>query len=59
MCRFKIMRGDNYLETFPLLDMASSMCQALQSGEKESTRGSLKLQDELETLLRHFPSYHG
>jgi tetratricopeptide (TPR) repeat protein len=53
------MRGDNYLETTSLLDMARSMCESLQKGEKLLTPGYRILNEELETLLRLFHHHHG
>jgi tetratricopeptide (TPR) repeat protein len=45
------MRGTNYQEIDPLLDMAKLMCEALQRGSKEKTPETPRLNKELETFL--------
>ncbi|PVH80610.1 hypothetical protein DL98DRAFT_654560 [Cadophora sp. DSE1049] len=55
---FKIMRGDNYLETSPILDMAQSIGEALQSDQTTGAQHP-NLDVELRTLLRLFHHHRG
>jgi tetratricopeptide (TPR) repeat protein len=59
MHRFKIMRGDNYLEVTPLLEMARTMCDALCKGEKGTRMEDKILNDFLETFLLLFHHHYG
>lgn len=53
------MRGDNYLEITPLLEMARAMCDALWKGQRGTTLQDKALSDSLETFLRLFHHHHG
>jgi len=59
MHRVKIMRGDNYLEVTPLLEMARAMCDVLLKGEKGTTLEDKRLSDLLETFLRLLHHHYG
>jgi len=53
------MRGDNYLETKPILDMAQSIGEALRSDQNVETQQDPGLSVELRTLLRLFHHHRG
>ncbi|KAL8791633.1 MAG: hypothetical protein Q9195_005782 [Heterodermia aff. obscurata] len=56
---FRIMRGDDYLEAIPFLDMGEALCASLSSGRERDENSNEELHYQLKNLSRMFHHHRG